>query len=314
MKIIFMGTPQFAVVCLKKLRDSGLHISAVVTTPDRPVGRGLKLLPSPVKIEALDSDIPVLQPENLKEPVFLSRIDEIKPDLMIIVAFRILPEILFLKARHGAVNLHGSLLPKYRGAAPINWAIINGEAQTGLTTFFLKQRVDTGNIICQEKIEISPDMTAGELHDIMAEKGAELLLQTIKLIEGDNVKISTQEETEVTRAPKIFPQDCLINFNQHVKKVHDFIRGLSPNPGAYTYYKNKRIQLFKSTLSDIKARENEPGSFVESGNYKALLIQCNPGTLKIVEIKMEGKRQMPVEDFLRGHTLTPNSIFGSTSG
>ena len=187
MKIIFMGTPQFSVVCLKMLYKAGVNIRAVVTAPDKPVGRGQKLAPSPVKVEALNSELPVLQPENLKDPSFLSQIDNINPDLIIIVAFRILPEDLFSKSKFGAVNLHGSLLPKYRGAAPINWAIINGESETGITTFFLKQKVDTGNIIDQEKIQITPLMTAGELHDLLAEKGAELLLKTIKKIESGNI-------------------------------------------------------------------------------------------------------------------------------
>jgi methionyl-tRNA formyltransferase len=306
-----MGTPQFAVLCLKKIRDSGLNIVAVVTAPDKPVGRGLKLLSSPVKIEALNSGLKVLQPGNLNQPEFLSQIDDLKPDLMIIVAFRILPEILFSKAKLGAVNLHGSLLPKYRGAAPINWAIINGETETGVTTFFLKKKVDTGNIINQEKIFISPSMTAGELHDIMAEKGALLLLKTIKQIEKGDVKVSTQQESEVSKAPKIFPEDCLINFNQPVKKVHDFIRGLSPKPGAYTYYKNKRLQLFSSSIANPKKMESNIGSLTHIEKSEGLFIQCNPGILEIKEIKLEGKRQMPVEDFLRGHTLDPDTILGS---
>jgi len=312
MKIIFMGTPQFAVVCLKKLHHSGLDITAVVTVPDKPVGRGLKLLPSPVKTEAMDLGLPVIQPENLKDPSFLSKIDELNCDLMIIVAFRILPEVLFTKAKIGAVNLHGSLLPKYRGAAPINWAIINGENETGVTTFFLKQKVDTGNIIAQDKIPISPLMTAGELHDIMAIKGANLILKTIKQIDSGDVKTSTQTESEVTKAPKIFPEDCLINFSQPAKKVHDFIRGLSPKPGAYTFYKNKRLQLFNSQITDTNEENFKVGSFLDSGKSGALYIKCQPGILVIKEMKIEGKRRMSVEDFLRGQTIDPGTIFGPT--
>jgi methionyl-tRNA formyltransferase len=312
MKIIFMGTPLFAVVCLKKLCESGLNVIAVVTAPDKPVGRGLKLLPSPVKIEALDSGLPVLQPEDLKESAFLAQIDELQPDLMTIVAFRILPEVLFAKARLGAINLHGSLLPKYRGAAPINWAIINGESETGITTFFLKQKVDTGNIITQEKIPISPSMTAGELHDIMADRGSELLLKTIKQIENGNVKTSIQAESEVSKAPKIFPEDCLINFNQPVKKVHDFIRGLSPKPGAYSYYKDKRLKLFDSSISDSNNVRTDFGCLVSTGRSDVIHIQCNPGVIEIKEIKLEGKRQMPVADFLRGHALPIGIKFSHT--
>jgi len=305
-----MGTPRFAVVCLKKLLESGKNIAAVVTTPDKPVGRGHKISPSPVKIEALKSGLMIFQPENLKEPDFLTRIDNLKPDLMVIVAFRILPEILFLKAKKGAVNLHGSLLPKYRGAAPINWAIINGESETGITTFFLKKKVDTGNIINQEKIKISPSMTAGELHDIMAEKGADLLLKTIKQIESGHIETYTQVESEVSNAPKIFSKDCLINFNQPVKKIHDFIRGLSPKPGAYTYHKNKRIHLFDSSISDELIIESDIGSLISTGNSKSLFIQCNPGILEVKEIKIEGKRRIDIRDFLRGHVLPHGTIFG----
>jgi methionyl-tRNA formyltransferase len=312
MRIIFMGTPQFAVRSLKKMYASGLHIVAVVTVPDKPVGRGLKLLPSPVKTEAIASGIPVLQPENLKDPEFLSKIDELAPDLMIIVAFRILPEILFTKARFGAVNLHGSLLPKYRGAAPINWAIINGETETGITTFFLKQKVDTGNLIAQKRIQITPNMTAGELHDIMAESGADLVLETISQIQSGQVKARIQEETEVSKAPKIFPEDCLIDFNKTAKNVHNFIRGLSPKPGAYTYYQNKRLQLFNSAIADPEKLEGPVGSLLEGDKTDTLMIQCNPGILSIRELKLEGKRRMPVEDFLRGHSMKPGTIFGHT--
>ena len=306
-----MGTPQFAVVSLKKMYASGLNIVSVITVPDKPVGRGLKLLPSPVKTEAIACGIPVLQPENLKDPEFLSKINEFAPDLMIIVAFRILPEILFTQARFGAVNLHGSLLPKYRGAAPINWAIINGETETGITTFFLKQKVDTGNIIAQKKIQITPTMTAGELHDIMAESGADLVLETIKQIQRGQVKTTIQEETEVSKAPKIFPEDCLIDFDKTAKKVHDFIRGLSPKPGAFTFYQNKRLQLFNSDIADPNKLSQPVGSLLVSDRSDSLMIQCNPGILSVRELKLEGKRRMPVEDFLRGHSIRPGTIFGS---
>ena len=313
MKIIFMGTPQFAVVCLKKMYDQGIDIAAVVTVPDKPVGRGQKLSPSPVKVESLNLNLPVLQPEDLKEPEFLSQIESLNADLMIIVAFRILPEVLFSKAIHGAVNLHGSLLPKYRGAAPINWAIINGESETGITTFFLKQKVDTGNVIAQEKIIITPSMTAGELHDIMAEKGADLILKTIDQIGRGAVKTFTQTDSEASKAPKIFPNDCLINFDQPVRKVHDFIRGLSPRPGAFTFYNNKRLQIFSSNIFDADLMKNKIGTLVGTGKSKVIYIQCNPGIVEIKEIKLEGKRRMTVEDFLRGHTFSADTFFGSTT-
>jgi methionyl-tRNA formyltransferase len=305
-----MGTPEFAVVCLKKLIDSTSEIVSVVTVPDKRVGRGRRLLPSPVKTEALHLGLPVLQPIDLKDPEFLSQVDQLNPDLMIIVAFRILPEVLFSKAKLGAINLHGSLLPKYRGAAPINWAIINGETETGVTTFFLKQKVDTGNIIAQKKIAISEVMTAGELHDIMAPIGADLILEAIDQVKHDTIKTTIQSETEVTKAPKIFPQDCLINFDQSVKNVHDFIRGLSPKPGAFTYYRNKRLQLFTSKIIDKGSLNGKTGSLLGTGKSDELHIQCKPGILAIRELKMEGKRRMFVEEFLRGHTITTGTIFG----
>jgi methionyl-tRNA formyltransferase len=304
-----MGTPLFATVCLKRLIEENINIVAVVTVPDKPLGRGLKVKPSPVKQEALAARIPVLQPENLRDPEFLSRIDEFEPDLFIIVAFRILPEDLFTKAGKGAVNLHGSLLPKYRGAAPINWAIINGEQETGITTFFLKKRVDTGNIIAQKKIIILPDMTAGKLHDIMAVQGANLLIKTIQMLKSGKVKTIAQDESIISKAPKINPGDCLINFNQPVENVHNFIRGLSPKPGAYTFLKNNRIHFYRSDVSDPQKKTAEPGTAVSGGDLNSLYIQCEPGCLEIKEIKPEGKRRMSVAEYRRGHDLPVGTVF-----
>ncbi len=310
MKIIFMGTPQFAVVCLNSLLDSKHQILTVVTAPDKPVGRGLKVRPSPVKETALSANLPILQPEKLKDPLFLSEIKRLNADLIVVVAFRILPEELFTMAIYGAINLHGSLLPKYRGAAPINWAIINGDKETGVTTFFLKKAVDTGNMIAQEKIPIGENMTAGELHDVMAETGANLIRRTIEMIEQGGVKSQTQDESAVSKAPKIFPQDCLIDFNQPVEKVHNFIRGLSPRPGAYTYLKGKRLVLLRSQVGEITKVSGKPGTILDSPESKSLVIQCQSSQLLVLEIKLEGKRAMRVEDFLRGYRIDKGVVLG----
>ena len=235
MRVIFMGTPEFAVVSLRKLLEANTNIVTVVTVPDKPKGRGLKLQPSAVKIAALAANIPILQPESLKDPKFIQKLYNSKPDLIIVVAFRILPEEVFTIPPLGTVNLHGSLLPKYRGAAPIHWAIINGEKITGVTTFFIKKEVDTGNIIETIEIPIPSNMTAGELHDIMAAKGAEILLETCRKIEKGSVTTRIQNHSLATKAPKIHQEDCLIDFNQPAEKVHNFIRGLSPYPSAYRH-------------------------------------------------------------------------------
>ena len=236
-----MGTPQFAVVSLNKLLAADKNVVAVVTASDKPAGRGLKLQASPVKKVALMAHLPVLQPDKLSDPDFIQKLSTFKADLFVVVAFRILPESVFTMPPKGTVNLHGSLLPKYRGAAPINWAIINGESETGVTTFFIRKEVDTGNIIATRAIPITANMTAGELHDFMAEVGADLLLETIRKIESATVKTTEQDETLSTKAPKIHREDCIINFNQSAQNVHNFIRGLSPYPAAYTYLKGKKI-------------------------------------------------------------------------
>jgi len=306
-----MGTPQFAVVCLHKLLHSSHQILAVVTAPDKPVGRGLKVRSSPVKDTALAAKIPVLQPLELNDPAFLSQIDQLKADLIVVVAFRILPEVLFSMTKKGAINLHGSLLPKYRGAAPINRAIMNGEKETGVTTFFLKKAVDTGNLIAQEKIPITADMTAGELHDLMAEKGGDLLIKTILMIEKGGIVPQVQDETIVSKAPKIFPLDCLIDFNQPVERVHNFIRGLSPRPGAYTYLNGKRLLILRSYVQNDEAISSIPGTLVEMPQSKSLLIQCQRGQLEVTEIKLEGKRQMRVEEYLRGHRPEIGIVLGN---
>jgi len=310
MNVVFMGTPKFALVSLNKLLDAKINISAVVTVPDKPKGRGLNVQASPIKIEAQRYKIPVLQPEKLNNENFVNELIKYKPDLIVVVAFRILPEIIFELPPLGTVNLHGSLLPKYRGAAPINWAIINGEKETGVTTFFIKKQVDTGNIIQTCTIPIGENMTAGELHDVMAEKGAEILVETCLSIQAGNVQAKLQENSEATKAPKIFKQDCLINFNTPAINVHNFIRGLSPYPAAFSYFNKKIIKFFISGV-DSKEEKSQlsPGAVVRS-EKKYLTIQCNPGIINISELQLEGKRRMKVEEFLNGFNVHKGFKFG----
>ena len=306
-----MGTPQFAVVSLNKLLESEFNIIAVVTAPDKEKGRGLKIQPSPVKLEALKHNIPVLQPEKLKDEQFLSRLNALKPDLIIVVAFRILPESVFSLPPLGTINLHGSLLPKYRGAAPINWAIINGEKETGVTTIFINKQVDTGNIIDSRKIQITENMTAGELHDKMAVVGSELLIDTCNAIKSGSVHTKIQNENLASAAPKIFKEHCRIDFCQPAQRVHNFIRGLSPFPGAYSYITGKVIKLFNSRLSDYKNEDNQiPGTILEI-NDTTIMIRCLNDSISVTEIQIEGKRRMRIDEYLRGHKMEIGTILKS---
>jgi len=305
-----MGTPQFAVASLNKLLSEKFDIVGIVTVPDKPQGRGQSVQASPVKIAAQKYNLPILQPEKLKDERFIFSLKEFKPELIVVVAFRILPEEVFTIPPFGTINLHGSLLPKYRGAAPINRAIMNGEKETGATTFFIQKSVDTGNIIDMVKIPITENMTAGELHDIMAEKGAILLAQTCKKILTGNVETILQDNSLVTKAPKIHKDDCQINFNQPVETVHNFIRGLSPYPAAYTKLNDKTIKLFSSQVHDKKKIEFSPGTISKILNNQEFIIQCNPGLLSIKEVQLEGKKRIGVGDFLRGFRNQTINFFG----
>jgi len=312
MRIIFMGTPEFAVPSLAILLENGYEVVAVVTAPDKPGGRqGLQQ--SEVKKFAEAKGLKILQPEKLKNPEFLEELRALKPDLQIVVAFRMLPEAVWSMPPLGTMNLHGSLLPKYRGAAPINWAVINGEAETGLTTFLLKQEIDTGDLLFQQKVPIGPDETAGELHDRMMLIGAEVVLKSVQAIEGGNIKPMPQTDTEATHAPKIFAETGRINFDQPAIQVHNFIRGLSPFPGAWTSLEGKTLKILRSTLDigrftrhslDEGGRTLDighpvPGTFVSDGkNY--LNISTLDGFISVLELQLEGKRRMSVKDFLNG--------------
>jgi methionyl-tRNA formyltransferase len=300
-KIIFLGTPEFAVASLRSLVENRFHIAAVVTAPDKPSGRGLRLNESPVKRFALQNNIPVLQPLKLKEPDFLKQLKSFQADVQVVVAFRMLPESVWSMPAMGTINLHGSLLPQFRGAAPINRAIMNGETITGVTTFKLQQEIDTGNILLFEEIPIGNDESAGELHDRMKVVGADLVVKTIRgLLDG-----SLQEKPQMIAnagslkmAPKIFTSDCEIKWEDSVFKIHNQIRGLSPFPGAFTYLKDKMLKIYKSRQE--KYNHNSKISEMETNGKDWLRFIASDGYIYIEEMQLEGKKRMPVGDFLRG--------------
>jgi methionyl-tRNA formyltransferase len=299
-KIVFMGTPAFAVASLKALLDAKMNVVGVVTAPDKPAGRGMQLQQSAVKQFALEHQLPIAQPEKLKSPEFFAQIQAWQPDLQIVVAFRMLPESIWSFPPMGTLNVHGSLLPKYRGAAPINWAIINGEQETGVTTFRLQHAIDTGDILLQERIPISPDMTAGELHDIMMEVGAQTLVTTLNGLIAGAIQAKPQQETLASfHVPKIFTKDCQIDWQQPVEQVHNLIRGLAPFPGAITKVDGKIVKLFSTSV--IHENTKEPvGSFVTDGKTYARFA-CGDGYIQLNDIQWEGKKRMPIADFLRGY-------------
>lgn len=298
MRIVFMGTPDFAVPSLEILLNHGYDIPAVVTAPDKPGGRqGVQ--ESAVKKFAVSRGLRVFQPEKLKNPAFLEELRACRADLQVVVAFRMLPELVWAMPPLGTLNLHGSLLPKYRGAAPINWAVINGETETGVTTFLLRHEIDTGDILFQEKIPIGENETAGELHDRMMEVGARLVLHTVQAIEHGDAQPQPQADTEATHAPKIFTETCRINFEQPTRWVHDFIRGLSPYPGAWTLLSGSTLKILR-TEKEVAAHDLVPGRFVTDG--KSLLkISTLDGFVQVLELQLEGKRRMSVREFLNGH-------------
>jgi len=309
MRIVFMGTPEFALPSLQILLDNHYPISAVVTAPDKPQGRGQKPAPSPVKRFSLDRSLNLLQPADLKAPSFAAEIKALNPDLLVVVAFRILPSSVYSLAAKGAFNLHASLLPKYRGAAPINWALIRGEQETGVTTFFLGETVDTGSIILQARVRIGPDETAGELHDKLAEVGAEIVLQTVRLIGSGKAQPRTQDEGHATPAPKIFKNDCRIDWNKTSIDIHNFVRGLSPVPGAWTTFRGKIIRLYRTAQHDASNHVgSEPGTVVKV-DKETLMVRASEGVISIKEIQMEGRKRMSAAEFLRGFPIQEGERF-----
>ncbi|MCB9265697.1 MAG: methionyl-tRNA formyltransferase [Lewinellaceae bacterium] len=297
-----MGTPEFAVPSLRILVENGYDVAGVVTATDKRGGRGKKQLLEPaVKKYAVSQRIPVLQPARLKDPAFLEELRRLNANLFVVVAFRMLPEVVWALPEYGTFNLHGSLLPKYRGAAPINWAIMEGEKETGVTTFLIRQEIDTGHLIFQEKMDIGENETAGEVHDRMMELGARVVLKTVKAIEQGNYILKKQDDSQATKAPKIFHETCEINFNQPTQKVHDFIRGLSPYPAAWTTLNGKILKVLKTTKETV-AHEHPPGTFL-SDDKEWLKIATADGYVLVHELQMEGRRRMNVQDFLNGFSF-----------
>jgi methionyl-tRNA formyltransferase len=302
-RIVFMGTPAFAVASLNALLQAKMNVVGVVTAPDKPAGRGMQLQQSAVKQFALDHDLPILQPEKLKSPEFFEALKQWKPDLQVVVAFRMLPEQIWSFPPMGTLNVHGSLLPQYRGAAPINWAIINGEKETGVTTFQLQHAIDTGAILLQERIPIAPNHTAGEIHDTMMEVGAQLLVKTLHGLFDNSIKAVAQEQVigneALKHAPKIFTKDCEIDWDKSCAAIHNLIRGLAPFPGAITKIDGKIVKLFLTQAIDATPTE-APGSFITDGKTFAK-IACKDGYIELADIQWEGKKRMLIIDFLRGY-------------
>jgi methionyl-tRNA formyltransferase len=298
MKIVFMGTPDFSIPSFKILLGSKLKILAVVTQPDKERGRGKKISFTPVKQFAVENNIPVYQPEKLKgNQEFVKQMKVLEPDLFVVVAFRILPKEVFEIPKFGSFNLHGSYLPKYRGAAPIQWALINGETETGLTTFKLAEKVDTGNIYLQEKVEIRPEDNFETLHDRMSELGAKMVLETVNLIESGIYKLKQQDDSLTSLAPKITKEICLIDWNKSASEIHNLVRGLSPHPAAYFMYNDKVIKIYNTEV--VGGMNLQPFQFHQSKTE--LIIGCGKNALRILELQQEGRKRMTTEEFLRGY-------------
>lgn len=307
LRIVYMGTPEFAVEPLKRLVEEDYNVVGVVTMPDKPAGRGQHVQESPVKKYALSEDIPVLQPEKLRDEDFLVQLKMLQADIQIVVAFRMLPEVVWNMPRLGTFNLHASLLPQYRGAAPINWAIINGEKETGVTTFFLKHEIDTGNIILQRSTPISDDDNVGTLYDRLMNMGADLVVETMERITMGDVSTMPQDDgVAVNPAPKIFKEDCKINWQKSAIELHNFVRGLSPYPAAFTEVKNDKGQVLSLKVLETEVIDQtvseQPGTLISDGK-KQLYFATEEGYLSIKRLQLAGKKAMTTEELLRGTKL-----------
>ncbi len=303
MRIIFMGTPDFAVASLEALIQSGEQVVAVVTVPDKPAGRGQKIHESAVKIFAAQHNIPVLQPVKLRDEAFLNELRSFQADLQVVVAFRMLPELVWNMPKFGTINVHASLLPQYRGAAPINHAIINGEKESGVTTFLLQHEIDTGNILLSKKVAIKETDNAGDLHDKLMVAGAETLLQTIEQLKAGTLQPKPQDDliaaASLKHAPKIFKEDCKINWDQPTAQVYNFIRGLSPYPAAFTLLNDKVLKIYR-TEKELVNTPTIPGT-IETDKKSFLKIAAKDGYIVISDLQLEGKKKMNVVDFLKGY-------------
>lgn len=309
MRIVFMGTPDFAVEIIRSIEQSKHEIVGYVTVPDKPAGRGRKINESAVKQYVKNQNIPLFQPEKLKSEAFLTELEQCKADLFVVVAFRMLPKQVWNLPPRGTINLHGSLLPNYRGAAPINWAVINGDEVTGVSTFYIEEEIDTGNILLQEQLSIGINETAGEVHDRMAQLGGKVVVDTLNGIESETLTAIPQsnfKDSARNPAPKIFRQDCAINWEQPVQQVHNFIRGLTPFPGAHTLLKKADGSVVQFKLSDTRVTDEDAGSIQPSA--EGILFPCLDKSLLVRQIQMQGKRKMHFKDFLAGNDISEFKI------
>jgi methionyl-tRNA formyltransferase len=298
-----MGTPEFAVPSLEILVGNHFNVVAVITAPDKPQGRGQKMVFSPVKECAVKHNIKVLQPTNLKSPEFVEELKSFQADLQVVVAFRMLPEVVWNMPSIGTFNLHASLLPQYRGAAPINWAIINGEKETGVTTFFLQHEIDTGSIIFQEREQIYDDDNAGRLYERLMNRGASLVLKTVQAIQARKYQsIPQAQAVDIKHAPKIFKETCEINWDQNTEQIRNFVRGLSPYPAAWTTIGGKTYKIFKCTLIDRSDNGEKPGEFT-TDNKNYLYFKSKDGWISLDELQPEGKKRMTIQEFFRGNKI-----------
>lgn len=307
MRILFMGTPEFAVPALSALVENQFEIIGVVTAPDKPSGRGMQIKTSPVKDFASSKNLPLFQPVKLRDAEFIETVRQLKPDLAVVVAFRMLPEVIWQIPKFGTINLHASLLPQYRGAAPINWAIIQGENTTGLTTFFIEKEIDTGKIIFTKTMTIPQDCDAGQLHDAMKIEGAALILKTVQAIQAGNYPQIEQTTTSILKsAPKLTKENCAIAWHQNALSIYNLIRGLAPYPAAWTYLGKSIFKVFKTELTTFPAAAS-PGTFT-TDNKTFLRVNTNDYQLELIEIQMEGKKKMKVAEFLRGNNLPVETL------
>ena len=309
LRIVFMGTPDFAVAVLDALVNAKFNIVGVITAPDKPAGRGQKINESAVKKYALEHNLTTLQPTNLKSEEFITELQSLNANLQIVVAFRMLPKTVWQMPKYSTFNLHASLLPDYRGAAPINWAIINGETKTGVTTFFIDEKIDTGNIILQEEVEISDTEIVGELHDKLMQIGSKLVVETVKLIKQDKVKTFKQSEIDEKPAPKIFSETCKINWNDSLNNIYNLIRGLNPYPAAWSTLLNNKEEV-KVKIYDVKKEfelhQYKVGTLITSKNE--IKVAVKNGFIKIDSLQLSGKRKMESSSLLNGFTFLENSM------
>lgn len=308
MRILFMGTPDFAVPSLEALIDAGYRPVAVVTAPDRKRGRGQQVAPTPVKVVAERHGIPVLQPASVRAPAFAEEVAALAPDVIVVVAFKILPPEVFTQARLGAFNLHASLLPAFRGAAPIQRALMAGVEETGVTTFFLERTVDTGNVILKRSLPVGPEETAGELHDRLMHLGAEAVVETVRRIDHGTVETEPQDDTLASPAPKVFRDDARVDWEAEARIVHNFVRGLSPVPAAWTMHGDVMLKIYRTRIAEGAGALGQPGEVLQADDR--FVVACRAGAVELLEVQQPGRRTLDAPTFLHGYSIEPGDRLG----